>query len=32
MAKSYQWFGYDIVGMDQLSDPLGKRNVTIEKQ
>lgn len=32
MAKSYQWFGYDIVGMDQVGDPLGKRNVTIEKQ
>jgi mannose-6-phosphate isomerase-like protein (cupin superfamily) len=32
MAKSYQWFGYDIVGMDQLADPMGKRNLTIEKQ
>jgi mannose-6-phosphate isomerase-like protein (cupin superfamily) len=30
-AKSYQWIGYDVVGMDQLADPLGKRNVTIEK-
>jgi mannose-6-phosphate isomerase-like protein (cupin superfamily) len=32
MAKSYQWIGYDVVGMDQVADPLGKRNVTIEKQ
>jgi uncharacterized cupin superfamily protein len=32
MAKSYQWIGYDVVGMDQVADPMGKRNVTIEKQ
>ena len=32
MAKSYQWFGYDIVGWDQVADPMGKRNITIEKQ
>jgi len=32
MAKSYQWLGYDIVGMDQVADPIGKRNITIEKQ
>jgi mannose-6-phosphate isomerase-like protein (cupin superfamily) len=32
LAKSYQWIGYDVVGMDQVSDPLGKRNVTTEKQ
>jgi uncharacterized cupin superfamily protein len=32
LAKSFQWIGYDIVGMDQVSDPLGKRNVTTEKQ
>ncbi|MBG0859525.1 MAG: cupin domain-containing protein [Bacteroidales bacterium] len=32
LAKSYQWFGYDVVGMDQAADPLGKRNVTTEKQ
>jgi len=32
MAKSYQWIGYDVVGIDQVCDPLGKRNVTIEKQ
>ena len=32
MAKSYQWIGYDVVGMDQVADPIGKRNVTIEKQ
>jgi hypothetical protein len=32
MAKSYQWIGYDVVGMDQVADPIGKRNITIEKQ
>lgn len=32
LAKSYQWFGYDVVGMDQVSDPLGKRPMTTEKQ
>jgi mannose-6-phosphate isomerase-like protein (cupin superfamily) len=32
LAKSYQWFGYDVVGMDQVSDPLGKRTLTTEKQ
>ena len=32
LAKSYQWFGYDIVGMDQVADPMGKRNVTTEKK
>ncbi len=32
LAKSYQWFGYDIVGMDQVADPLGKRNITTEKK
>lgn len=31
LAKSYQWFGYDVVGMDQVSDPLGKRSLTLEK-
>jgi mannose-6-phosphate isomerase-like protein (cupin superfamily) len=31
-AKSYQWIGYDVVGMDQVADPLGKRNITTEKQ
>jgi mannose-6-phosphate isomerase-like protein (cupin superfamily) len=30
-AKSYQWFGYDVVGMDQVADPLGDRNMTTEK-
>jgi mannose-6-phosphate isomerase-like protein (cupin superfamily) len=30
-AKSYQWIGYDIVGMDQVGDPMGKRNMTVEK-
>ena len=32
MAKSFQWIGYDVVGMDQVVDPIGKRNITIEKQ
>jgi mannose-6-phosphate isomerase-like protein (cupin superfamily) len=31
LAKSYQWFGYDLVGMDQVADPLGKRSFTTEK-
>ncbi len=31
LSKSYQWLGYDVVGMDQVSDPLGNRPVTIEK-
>jgi mannose-6-phosphate isomerase-like protein (cupin superfamily) len=31
LAKSYQWIGYDVVGMDQVSDPLGDRNMTLEK-
>ena len=30
-AKSFQWFGYDVVGMDQVADPLGSRNMTTEK-
>ena len=30
-AKSYQWIGYDVVGMDQVADPMGKRNMTVEK-
>jgi mannose-6-phosphate isomerase-like protein (cupin superfamily) len=32
LSKSYQWIGYDVVGMDQVGDPLGKRNMTTEKQ
>jgi len=32
LAKSYQWLGYDVVGMDQVGDPLGERNITVEKQ
>ncbi len=32
LSKSYQWLGYDIVGMDQVSDPLGIRNMTTEKK
>ena len=31
LAKSYQWLGYDVVGIDQVGDPLGKRNITVEK-
>jgi mannose-6-phosphate isomerase-like protein (cupin superfamily) len=31
LAKSYQWLGYDVVGMDQVADPIGKRNITVEK-
>ncbi|MFZ2286998.1 MAG: cupin domain-containing protein [Bacteroidales bacterium] len=31
LSKSFQWIGYDVVGMDQVSDPLGKRPMTIEK-
>lgn len=30
-VKSYEWIGYDITGMDQVADPLGKRNVTAEE-
>lgn len=30
-AKSFQWIGYDVVGMDQVDDPIGKRNMTVEK-
>ncbi|MCX6262304.1 MAG: cupin domain-containing protein [Bacteroidia bacterium] len=32
LSKSYQWIGYDVVGMDQVSDPLGARSVTTEKE
>jgi mannose-6-phosphate isomerase-like protein (cupin superfamily) len=32
LAKSYQWLGYDVVGMDQVADPLGMRNMTTEKE
>ena len=32
LSKSYQWFGYDIVGLDQVADPLGKRDITTEKK
>jgi mannose-6-phosphate isomerase-like protein (cupin superfamily) len=31
LAKSYQWIGYDVAGMDQVADPYGKRNMTVEK-
>jgi mannose-6-phosphate isomerase-like protein (cupin superfamily) len=31
MAKSFHWIGYDVVGMDQVADPVGKRNITVEK-
>lgn len=30
-AKSYEWIGYDVTGMDQVADPLGKRNITAEE-
>jgi mannose-6-phosphate isomerase-like protein (cupin superfamily) len=32
LANSFQWLGYDVVGMDQVSDPLGSRNMTTEKK
>lgn len=32
LSKSFQWIGYDIVGMDQVADPLGLRNMTTEKK
>jgi mannose-6-phosphate isomerase-like protein (cupin superfamily) len=32
LSKSYQWIGYDVVGMDQADDPLGRRNMTTEKK
>ena len=32
LSKSYQWLGYDVVGMDQATDPLGIRNMTTEKK
>ena len=31
LAKSFEWLGYDVVGMDQVSDQLGERNYTTEK-
>jgi mannose-6-phosphate isomerase-like protein (cupin superfamily) len=32
LSKSYQWFGYDVVGVDQVSDQLGERSFTTEKK
>lgn len=32
LSKSFQWIGYDVVGMDQVSDPAGSRSMTTEKQ
>lgn len=32
LSKSFQWLGYDVVGMDQATDPLGIRNMTTEKK
>jgi hypothetical protein len=32
LAKSFQWLGYDVVGMDQAADPIGIRNLTTEKK
>jgi mannose-6-phosphate isomerase-like protein (cupin superfamily) len=31
-VKSYQWIGYDVVGLDQTTDQLGSRSITTEKQ
>jgi mannose-6-phosphate isomerase-like protein (cupin superfamily) len=31
-VKSYQWIGYDVVGLDQVSDQLGSRSITTEKE
>ena len=31
-VKSYEWKGYDVVGLDQVSDQLGVRSITTEKQ
>ena len=30
LAKSFEWLGYDVVGMDQVTDQLGERNFTTE--
>ena len=30
LAKSFEWIGYDVVGVDQVADPLGKRDFTTE--
>jgi mannose-6-phosphate isomerase-like protein (cupin superfamily) len=30
LAKSFEWLGYDVVGMDQVIDQLGERNFTTE--
>jgi hypothetical protein len=30
-AKSFEWLGYDVVGIDQVADPMGKRDFTTEK-
>lgn len=32
LAKSFHWLGYDVVGMDQVSDQLGERDYTTEKK
>ena len=29
-VKSYQWIGYDVVGIDQVADQLGSRSITTE--
>ena len=31
LAKSFMWLGYDVVGMDQVADPMGERDLTTEK-
>jgi mannose-6-phosphate isomerase-like protein (cupin superfamily) len=30
LVKSFEWSGYDVVGMDQVADPLGSRSLTTE--
>ncbi len=32
LAKSFEWRGYDVVGMDQVADPVGPRSLTTEKK
>ena len=32
LATSYEWRGYDVVGMDQVADPIGPRSLTTEKK
>ena len=32
LAKSFEWRGYDVVGMDQVADPVGPRSITTEEK